>query len=388
MRICILKESLCVGGTERAAANTSILLEKGHTIFTVLYDGGNVIYPYGGKLIDMRLPPRPTKLGKIFNTFRRYAKCRKILKKNQIDVLLQYTTILNYLTILPFRSTVKIIAARDYAIMHRFKARFHAALSNSQAMICNSAAQAQCYLKDYPQDQRKVFVLHNSIDADYVRSQSQETLDEAFTSFLRKHPRNLVSIGRFCKGKGFLQLLTAFAELTKTHAGVGLVLVGDGEEMENCRALTKKLGIEQQVYFAGRQENPFPLMAACDIYVSSSVSEGFPNALLEAMALSLPVVATNCLSGPAELLMDEADYSASDRGYVQCAYGILTPPIDRDEGFAICELTKALTLLLGDPELLKTFAEKSERRVKDFSEEVSRKKLCAILEQVTKAALD
>ena len=79
MKVCILKESLCIGGTERSAANISKVLHQNHDVQLVLYDARDVKYNYCGKLIDFKLPPRPTLAGKVINTFLRHIKLRKFL---------------------------------------------------------------------------------------------------------------------------------------------------------------------------------------------------------------------------------------------------------------------------------------------------------------------
>ncbi len=68
------------------------------------------------------------------------------------------------------------------------------------------------------------------------------------------------------------------------------------------RSWHRKLGIAEQVLFTGVQLNPFALLAKADVYALTSDSEGFPNALIEAMAVGLPCVSVNCKTGPAEIL--------------------------------------------------------------------------------------
>jgi glycosyltransferase involved in cell wall biosynthesis len=84
--------------------------------------------------------------------------------------------------------------------------------------------------------------------------------------------------------------------------GEGLVIVGGGPDLAPLLSLAGSLGIADHVHFVGHQANPFPLMKRARAYVLSSVWEGFGLALLEAMTLGVPAIATDCPSGPGEIL--------------------------------------------------------------------------------------
>jgi glycosyltransferase involved in cell wall biosynthesis len=110
--------------------------------------------------------------------------------------------------------------------------------------------------------------------------------------------------------------------------------------------------------------------------VLSSLSEGFPNVLAEAMALGLPVIATNCRSGPAEILRKDCDYEAVTDTYAECDYGILTP--EMTDGYnqnAISQLAAAISALMGDPEKRKTYGALAKERAGDFSSQAMKTKL-------------
>ena len=77
MRICILKESLKIGGNERSAANMSKLLSDNNDVYVVLFDAENITYTYGGEIYDLALPPKETMIGKIYNSFLRSTSLKK-----------------------------------------------------------------------------------------------------------------------------------------------------------------------------------------------------------------------------------------------------------------------------------------------------------------------
>ncbi len=114
-------------------------------------------------------------------------------------------------------------------------------------------------------------------------------------------PPVILGAGRLQRQKDFGTLIRAFARVRQKRP-CRLVILGEGGERPKLETLVRELGLSNQVDLPGFQENPYPFFAAARLFVLSSAWEGSPNVLTEAMALGTPVVATNCPSGPAELL--------------------------------------------------------------------------------------
>lgn len=115
----------------------------------------------------------------------------------------------------------------------------------------------------------------------------------------------IIGAGRLTRQKDFATLLHAFSLVVK-ECSARLLLLGDGPERGRLEALAAELGISAVVDFHGFIANPFPYIARSDLFVLSSAWEGFGNVLVEAMALGVPVVSTDCPSGPREILNDGA----------------------------------------------------------------------------------
>lgn len=383
MRICILKESMCIGGTERSAANISKVLEQDHSVTVALYDGRDIQYPCGGTLVDFCLPPKKTKVGKVINTLLREIKIRKLLKDNDFDVLYTFTSINNRQTRYKYPNEIKIISARDFGKMRDQHLQYHKALQKADAMICNSEYIKQYYLSRYPKHRDKVFAVHNCLDLGQINNQAKEEVDFPFLLFVQAHKQTVVSVGRFCKEKGFEYLIEAFAQAREKNSNLGLVLVGDGEYKQKYEEIIERLGVKDHVFFTGYQQNPYKYVARCTCYVLSSISEGFPNVLAEAMALGLPVIADNCYSGPAEILRADSDYEAVTNQNVNCDFGILTPIItETDNSHAISRLSQAIEELLCDKDKMDVFKNASLKRAKDFSMEATREQLNSIFSEL------
>lgn len=144
----------------------------------------------------------------------------------------------------------------------------------------------------------------------------------------------VLGVGRLGNEKGFDVLLTAFARSGIAAAGWRLIVVGDGVERETLLALACELGVADAVELPGLLDrDPLgALYAECGVFVLPSRLEGFPNALLEAMAYGAPVVASDCDSGPREIVTDGVD-------------GWLVPPGDAEA------LAERLRVLAADPGL-------------------------------------
>jgi glycosyltransferase involved in cell wall biosynthesis len=118
-------------------------------------------------------------------------------------------------------------------------------------------------------------------------------------------PRRLIAFGRLSPEKGFDLLIDAFARIADRHPDWSLTILGEGPERPALEALVTTLRMQGRISLPGRVSDPTPHLAASHAFALPSRHEGFPNALLEAMAAGLPVVAFDCLSGPGEIVVHE-----------------------------------------------------------------------------------
>jgi glycosyltransferase involved in cell wall biosynthesis len=111
----------------------------------------------------------------------------------------------------------------------------------------------------------------------------------------------VLGVGELCERKDFATLLRAFALVSKSRPA-RLIILGEGRKRAELESLASELGLGGTVEFAGFQANPYTFMARADLFVLSSRCEGAPVVLMEALACGVPVVSTDCPSGPREIL--------------------------------------------------------------------------------------
>jgi len=114
----------------------------------------------------------------------------------------------------------------------------------------------------------------------------------------------IVGVGRLSKQKSFRDLLEAFSILIN-KIDAKLYILGEGEERELLEGKAHQLKIQDHVYLPGFIDNPYPIIANADVFVSPSSWEGFSNVIIEALACGTPIVATDCPGGPKDILQDK-----------------------------------------------------------------------------------
>lgn len=149
------------------------------------------------------------------------------------------------------------------------------------------------------EDKDKVICIYNPLDINLINNLKIEK-NPYFKGNI-----NLLSVGRLSYQKGFDILIDAFKIVNQKIPNTYLTILGEGELEEKLKEKSKELNIDKKISFVKFQQNPYPFYYYSDMYILSSRWEGFPNTLLEAIACQTKVVATNCKSGPVEILEND-----------------------------------------------------------------------------------
>lgn len=144
-------------------------------------------------------------------------------------------------------------------------------------------------------------VIYNPVISDTLYKLSAEALEEKYQTIFCKPV--VLGVGRLADEKDFPTLIQAFAEVRKT-VDCHLLILGSGTLELQLKKQCIENGVEDFVFMPGFVNNPYPFIKHCAVYVLSSISEGLPNALIESLALGVPVVSTRIVNGPSEILED------------------------------------------------------------------------------------
>jgi glycosyltransferase involved in cell wall biosynthesis len=173
------------------------------------------------------------------------------------------------------------------------KAIVRHAYPKASRVIAVSAGVRETLVDNYRIDASTIDVVPNPVDRDWIARQAAagdaKAPDQPF----------LFAMGRLVPNKNFALLLRAFA---RSKVPGKLVIAGEGPQRAELLQLAHSLGIADRLVLPGYLVNPHALLARATAFVLSSNAEGFPNALVEALTLGVPVIATNCADGPSEIL--------------------------------------------------------------------------------------
>jgi glycosyltransferase involved in cell wall biosynthesis len=145
----------------------------------------------------------------------------------------------------------------------------------------------------------RIRVIHNPVVTPELIQRAQEPVEHSWLQ--PGEPPVLIAVGRLTRQKDFPTLFRAFAQVRQQREA-RLMILGEGEDRAELESLAQSLGIVDQVAMPGFVENPFAYMSRSAMFVLSSLFEGLPTVLIEAMAVGTPVVSTDCPSGPMEIL--------------------------------------------------------------------------------------
>lgn len=138
-------------------------------------------------------------------------------------------------------------------------------------------------------------VIYNALDIYKVEALSNECLNFDFKNDIVY----VLVVGRFHKTKNQMSIIES---IPKVRDDVVFLFLGDGEELDGCKKRCSELRVENRAFFLGQIENPYPFYKHCRFYFSVSISEGFPNALIEAISLNCYPIHLDCKTGPREIL--------------------------------------------------------------------------------------
>lgn len=319
-RILFIINSLSGGGAERVMAQLLSLSEPwraDHAISLALLDDEARAYPIPDWVDVHQLDCRHRTASSI-------AQLRHLVRALDPDVTLSFLTRANIASAFAAAGRGKpwIISERINTtahLGHGLRGLLTGALvrrtyRRASRIICVSGGVAQALTDHFGVAPEQIDVIANPVDVGGIRAAAS-----ASPELVIERPY-VLALGRLVPAKNHALLLEAFARSAFTGR---LVIAGEGPERARLADLAAQLGIGDRLILPGFLAYPYPVLSRAEIFALSSNAEGFPNALVEALALGVPVVATNCRDGPADILAGKA--IAEVEGLAVAPAGILSP---------------------------------------------------------------
>ncbi|MGM8216829.1 glycosyltransferase [Bacillaceae bacterium W0354] len=339
---------LAGGGAERTILNIiKNLDEEEFEIILVLSSSKNNDYI---ELLPSNVKVRYLNEDRLRYSFLRLSKC---IKEENPDLLFstvnENNIILLIAKILSFKNIPAIVRessnrtqAGKATRLNKKVTRF---LYNQFADRIISLSQGVCddLINNFGINKSKVNIIYNPIDIENINKLGSE---EVYDLDINTGEKLIIAVGRLVEAKDFFTLIKAF-HLVSSEVNAKLLILGKGPKETELIALCKKLKVENKVVFGGFKQNPYKYIKKADLFVLSSKWEGFGHVIVEAMASGTPVIATDCNSGPREIIGNDQ-------------YGVLVPVSDYEE------IAMKLVFLLKDEDSREYYRKKGIERAYRF----------------------
>lgn len=308
-KIAIYFPSLHGGGAERAMLNLAGgIKDEGFDVDIILVSAEGVykhIVPKGVNIIDLKASGVMASLPKL---------CR-YLKENRPVAMLSTPVHANIAAILaqkitrvPTRIIIReAITPSQSALYSRKKIApvifflMKLLYRHADEVVAVSRGVAHDLVSFVGLRPDKINIIYNPVVTKEMLSQADEPIEHPWLK--NKSGPVIITAGRMNRQKDHPTLIKAFNLIQKT-CNAKLIILGEGQERKNLANLVENLGLQGVVDLPGFVENPFSYFKNSSVFVLSSLHEGLPNALIQAMMLGVPVVSTDCQSGPREILKD------------------------------------------------------------------------------------
>lgn len=336
------------GGAEKSFSLLSLELSKFYTVEIVVFNNKQPPkYEFGGNLRSLEVNESNNLLGKLINIIRRVVRLKKIKKQLKPNVSISFLEGANYINILSTNGEHTILSIRgskkyDQNINGvlgyiRKKLLIPHLYSKASHIVTLSEGVKQEIVEDYPLlKEADITVIYNCFEPEKIYTMSQERLPDYWMQFCSEN-KVIVFSGRLAEEKGLHLFTSLMSEVTNRCEKIKLFVIGEGDFefqiLESCNEKNLTYSIVHSmyekpepasIYFFGYQANPHKFVSQARLFVAPSIHEGFGNSLLEAVALDVPVLSSDCPYGPREIIANK-DYSVTLNYPFRTIYGVLLP---------------------------------------------------------------
>ena len=322
------------------------------------------------KTVYFNLPHSPGLAKRIIRTLKVYFRIKGFKRSFKPDITLSFKDNANLINLFTRHNdkilmSVHTTPSADYRGIHGrlYKYLIRYFFRKADSVIAVSEGIKNDMIRNYGLKPDLIQTVYNSVDLARISSLSEQNIEPELDNLFSIN-KTIISVGRLTRAKGQWHLIRAFKEVLKDLPDSKLIIIGEGEMRPYLENLISGLELGKSVFLIGSRNNPYKYMRRSAIFVLSSIYEGFGIVIVEAMACGLPVISTDCRSGPGEIIRDKKGNE----------YGILVNTPDgicyNSDSSATKEelnLAEKMHILITDSGLAEKYKNLSMKRHRDFS---------------------
>lgn len=386
-RIVFFIGGLNYGGMERVVFIAEELFRDTYDVKIVTLYQTKADYEKKKNYYDLDVPPG----GNAFIILiKRLIRTIKMKKKLKPDIVFSFGMYLNYLNVFShfFYKNEKIIAgirSYDWLTIPFFNSKIDSWVMNKFDSV-NSVSEKIFYDAEryWHLPKSKNSIIYNPYDIKYICQKAEETVNDYVfdPNFFY-----ISTMGRLTDQKGYDHLIRAVKHASNNCHNLQVLIMGNGNRRDDLQKLIQAYNLENVIHLIGGKSNPYSYIRKSNVYILSSMTEGFPNALSEAMCIGIPTISVNCKSGPAEIFEVPYNYVSVEKQFVETRYGILVCEMTEKPDYSRMNIS-AEEMALGNAiihaynkrKVLKKMGMRGQKRMEEFSYDVFHKKMFQILE--------
>lgn len=323
-------------GAEKIAASLANELKDKYEVTLLTFYTNDKEYDLDNEITRINFNEKLNKniFSKIYFAIARIVKIRSLIKNKNFDYKVSFIDEANYFlilsTLLSKHNTNLYPSIHAMEVTWRRKKVGPILLGRSTKTIVISKQMEKLYSKLGYKHLKVIYNLHYV--SQYL-ARSEKNIDSSFSKWKDGKIR-FVNVGRMTYAKAQWHVIKSFYLFSKSHPEAVLLILGEGMYREQLKKLVLSLGLEDRIFMPGVQENIFPFLRHAHATLIGSYTEALPNIIIESLAVGTPILSTDCVSGPREIIAPELDLDERVEYPYKNSYGILVKSFTRNVDFS------------------------------------------------------
>lgn len=365
------------GGTQKMVYELGKLLSERYNVYECSFDTYKEkhVFKNENTVLSLRSSSSWGLVSKIVGYPIKFRRLRKLKKQHNIDITISNlwaADLVNVLSGGPGRRVsighINIAGNIQNKLLYRFRRFAHFVYKRFDKIVAVSEPLQDELSEIFKLNKEKITFINNFIDFPKERTGS---------IFMKPAGKRLITVGRLNPVKNQVVLIQLFGKIKKQINNLQLVFIGDGPLMAELinfsktsgHSVSRNLNDAADIIFAGFNSNPFPILSCSTLFLFPSKSEGLPLVLAEAMFAGLPLVTSDCPTGPHMILKGKGEFQPGRKEVEETPYGYLMPIPEQNDEHSLEKWEIAILDLLRNEQKYDLMSENCKKRALDFSKD-------------------